>query len=299
LTALLSPAAAIPEPALPVYDLHTHSTASDGTCTPAELVLAAAAAGIDVLALSDHDTTAGLAEAATAAAAAGIRLIPAVEVSATWKNKTLHVIGLNIDSECPDLQAGLARLRAIRDERAWEIGRRLEKEGIPGAFEAAQALAGGGMITRTHFARHLASLGLAVSVSDVFNRYLGHGQPGYVATRWAELGEAIAWIRAAGGFAVIAHPQRYKLTAGGLRGLCLEFRNLGGVGLEVVAGQGGPGDIDSSAAHARRAGLLASVGSDFHSPDLPWLKLGRLPPLPPGLDPVWRLWERQAAEACQ
>jgi predicted metal-dependent phosphoesterase TrpH len=276
---------------VPTYDLHTHSTASDGAYAPAELVEQAAAAGITGLALTDHDSTAGLAEAQAAAATLGVRLIPAVEISATWQNKTIHIVGLNISPECELLRQGLARLQATRHERAQEMSRRLAKYGIPGVFEAVQTMAGDGMITRTHFAKHLAGLGLAGSVRDAFDRYLTHGKPGYVSTRWAEMEEAVTWIRTAGGAAVLAHPQRYKLTGSWLRRLLSEFREAGGAGLEVVSGTASPGDVQSSAEYARRFDLLASCGSDFHSPDNNWSKLGRLPPLPTGLVPVWSLWE--------
>lgn len=273
------------------YDLHTHSTASDGVYTPAELVARAASAGIKVLALTDHDTTAGLAEAEAAARETGIRLISGVEISTTWQHKTLHLVGLNIDAEHALLQAGLQQLDAIRTERASEMGRRLEKAGIPGILEAAEALAGKGMLTRTHFAHCIARLGLAVDVRDVFNRYLTAGKPGYVSTRWADLDTAITWIRAAGGVAVLAHPQRYQLTGSWLRRLLGEYREMGGAGLEVLSGTATPGDVQSSTALALRFNLLASCGSDFHGPDEGWPKLGRLPALPAGLNPVWHAFE--------
>lgn len=272
------------------YDLHTHSTASDGKYIPAQLVAQAASAGITVLALTDHDSTAGLAEAQAAAPAHGVRLITGVEISVTWCDKSLHIVGLNLDPDSAALRQGLARLQAIRMERAKEMGRRLAKDGIPGAFEAAEAMAGEGMITRTHFARYLAHLALAANVRDVFNRYLTQGKPGYVSTRWAGMGEAIGWIREAGGVAVLAHPQRYKLTGSWLRRLVMEFREAGGAGIEVISGTASPGDVQSSTEYARRFDLLASVGSDFHSPDNLWPKLGRLPPLPAGIRPVWETW---------
>lgn len=272
------------------YDLHTHSTASDGAYAPAELVRHAHAAGVTHLALTDHDCTDGLLEAQAEAARCGLKLIPAVEISTTWQGKSVHIVGLNISPDCPALQQGLARLQAQRMTRAEEMGRRLAKDGIEGGFEAARSLAGFGMITRTHFAQYLASLGLAGSVRQVFERYLVQGKPGYVHTEWAGMEEAVGWIRNAGGVAVLAHPQRYPLTGSWLRRLLTEFKAAGGEGLEVVAGASSLGDIQSSAAAARRHGLLASVGSDFHSPDNAWLKLGRLQPLPTDLTPVWSLW---------
>lgn len=274
----------------PCHDLHTHSTASDGSFSPAELVREASGAGITHLALSDHDTTAGLAEAARAADEAGLHLIPAVEISATWMEKSIHIVGLRIDPSCPELQEGLEALRSTRLWRAEEMGRRLDKHGIPGAFEAASSLTPSGMVTRTHFARVILAHGLAASLSDVFNRYLTHGKPGYVSTRWADLEQVVSWIRQAGGTAVVAHPQRYKLTASWMRRLLGEFKEMGGAALEVVAGSAHAQEVQAAASHARRFGLMASAGSDFHSPEHPWLKLGRLPPLPADLKPVWSLW---------
>ncbi|MGX2028695.1 MULTISPECIES: PHP domain-containing protein [Methylocaldum] len=275
---------------MPLYDLHTHSTASDGAYSPSELVRQAAAAGVNVLALTDHDSTAGLDEAETAALDAGIQLIPGVEISVTWADKTIHIVGLRIDRHCNVLKQGLSRLQATRLERAQEIGRRLDRYGVPGTFEAAREMAGDGMITRTHFARHLVELGLAGSMKDVFERFLTRGKPGYVSTRWAEMADAIAWIREAGGGAVLAHPQRYKLTASWMRRLIGEFKECGGEAIEVVSGTASPSDTQSSAEYARRFGLRASSGSDFHSPETAWVKLGRLPPLPSDLTPVWTHW---------
>ncbi len=272
------------------YDLHTHSTASDGSYSPAELVRQAHAAGISHLALSDHDCTNGLAEAQAEAAVCGLTLIPAVEISTSWHGKSVHIVGLNIDPVSLPLKEGLARLQAMRVTRAEEMGLRLAKEGIAGAFEAARNLAGAGMVTRTHFAQFLTSIGLAGSVRDVFDHYLVHGKPGYVHTEWVTLEEAVDWIKHAGGVAVVAHPQRYKLTGSWLNRLMMEFKAVGGEGVEVVTGNASLGDIQSSASAARRHGLAASIGSDFHSPNSPWLKLGHLPDLPIDLTPVWSLW---------
>jgi predicted metal-dependent phosphoesterase TrpH len=283
-----------PQPAT-VHDLHTHSAASDGAYSPAELLERAAVAGIQVLALTDHDTTAGLAEAQEAADLRGVDFIAGIEISVTWQNRTLHIVGLRIDPEHGALQVGLEGLRQIRTDRALEMDARLARAGISGILDAARQLAGPGMITRTHFARCLASRGLAADVRDVFNRYLTPGKPGHVSTRWADMDTAIDWIRGAGGIAVLAHPQRYKLTHSWLRRLLDEFKEMGGEALEVLSGTSAPGDVQSSAALARHHGLLASCGSDFHGPDDSWPKLGRLPGLPAGLNPVWRAWEQPPA----
>ena len=271
-------------------DLHSHSTASDGTLTPEALMRRASAAGVQVLALTDHDTTAGIAEGQTAADRLGIRLIPGVEVSVTWGGRTIHVVGLNLDPANPRLQDGLGRLLAYRAWRAEEIGRRLAKQGIEGAYQGAKALSNGRLIGRTHFARFLVAQGRAADLRDVFSRYLVSGKPGHVAGEWATLEEATSWIHDAGGQAVIAHPARYRLTRARLLKLLGEFRECGGGGLEVVSGSHSRDETLSFARVAREQRLLASAGSDYHGPENPWIDLGRLPALPAGCTPIWHDW---------
>ncbi|RNE92878.1 PHP domain-containing protein [Marichromatium sp. AB32] len=281
----------------PIPDLHTHSIASDGTLTPGALVERAVRAGLTTLALTDHDTTAGVGEAAAAAAGHGLTLVPGVEVSVTWNARTIHVVGLNVDPVNPELAEGLARLRAFRDWRAEEIGRRLARHGIQGAYEGARAYAGGNLIGRTHFARFLVEQRLAADTGDVFKRFLTTGKPGHVAGDWASLEAAVGWIRAAGGQAVIAHPARYRLTRTKLLQLIGEFREHGGCGIEVVTSSHSRDEIFTFARHAREQRLLASAGSDYHGPEQPWLMLGRLPPLPDGCIPIWRDWSSCAVPA--
>ncbi|MBK1693736.1 phosphatase [Chromatium weissei] len=274
----------------PNYDLHTHSTASDGTLTPTELVARAVAAGITVLALTDHDTTAGVIEATTAAQMHGITLIPGVEISVTWNSRTVHIVGLQIDINQPLLQDGLTELRTFRAWRAKEIGHRLAKHGIADAYEGAREFSNGTLIGRTHFARLLVKRGLAVDTSEVFKRFLVQGKPGHVAGQWATLQTAVEWIRAAGGQAVIAHPARYRLTRTQLFKLIGEFREHGGAGIEVVTSTHSRDDVLNFALHARTQQLLASAGSDFHGTEHAWLQLGRLPPLPNNCTPIWQTW---------
>jgi predicted metal-dependent phosphoesterase TrpH len=269
------------------YDLHSHSTASDGSLTPTALVERAAAAGIGVLALTDHDETAGLAEAASAATAAGIGFVPGIELSVSWSHQTVHIVGLGITADSAPLQAGIERLREFRNWRAEEIGRRLEKAGIAGALAGARRYAGGTILSRTHFARFLVETGHARDPRQVFKRYLVRGKPGYVPGEWASLAEALDWIHAAGGLAVIAHPARYRFSATRLRQLLAEFVELGGVGLEVVSGSHSHDDVRHMAVLAQRFGLAASAGSDYHGPENAWLDLGRLSPLPEGCLPLW------------
>ncbi len=269
------------------YDLHSHSTASDGTLSPAQLVHAAHQAGVRVLALTDHDSTHGIADAQQAAAGCGLQLLPGVEVSVTWNAQTVHVLGLGIDPACAELQHGLAGLREFRDWRAREIDRRLARAGIGGALSGARSLAVGSIISRTHFARYLVASGNAASVREVFRRYLVHGKPGHVAGQWAALETALDWIRAAGGMAVIAHPARYNMTTSRLRNLIGEFRECGGLGMEVVSGSHSRDNVSAMGELSRREGMLASSGSDYHGPEHCWIRLGELPELPQGCAAVW------------
>lgn len=278
-----------------VYDLHTHTFYSDGALAPAELVARAAANGVNVLALTDHDVTDGLPEARVAADAAGITLVPGVEISVTWGGQTVHVLGLQIDTANSAIQTGLARLREFRDWRAEEIGRRLAKAGIPGGIEGARARAQRGLVSRTHFAQFLVADGRAPDVRSVFKKYLVQGKPGHVPGQWATLDEAIGWIRAAGGQAVLAHPARYKVTATRLKKLLDEFRSAGGAGIEVVSGSHSRDDMFRFAQLARHYGLLASSGSDFHSPQNYHMDLGPMPPLPEGCTPIWQTWKDSCA----
>lgn len=273
------------------YDLHSHSLASDGTLSPTELVQRAASAGIDVLALTDHDETGGIPEAQQAAVAAGIELVAGVEVSVTWSQQTVHIVGLRVDPASSLLNEGLAKLREFRDWRAEEMGRRLAKFGIPGGFEAARKLAQGRIISRAHFAHFLVKAGHAKTVRDVFKSYLKPNKPGYVPGQWATLEEAVNWIHEAGGQAVIAHPARYSMTATKRRRLFRDFAEMGGDALEVVSGSHSRGDNFSMAKLAKKFGLMASAGSDYHGPENPWVKLGKLHPLPDGCIPIWSAWD--------
>ncbi|MDH5181152.1 MAG: PHP domain-containing protein [Gammaproteobacteria bacterium] len=270
-----------------VYDLHCHSTASDGSLTPRQLVLKAAQQRVNVLALTDHDVTDGLDEAGQAAAEAGIGFVPGIEVSVTWQRLTVHIVGLNIDVNHPPLQAGLAKLLEFRNWRGAEIARRLAKSGIPGALEGAAAFAGGKILSRTHFAHFLVDQGHAGDMGEVFKRFLVNKKPGYVPGQWASLEEAVNWIRQPGGIAVIAHPARYSMTATRLRKLIGEFKELGGEGFEVVSGTHSRDEVQYMSRLASRFGLLSSCGSDYHGPKNPYLELGRLMPFPEACVPVW------------
>jgi len=279
------------------YDLHSHSLASDGSLSPAELVAAAHAGGVDVLALTDHDTTDGLAEAAHSACQLGLQLVPGVEISVSWQAQTIHVLGLGVDPACDELQTGLSGLREFRNWRAEEIGRRLARAGFPGCYEGARRLARGNIVGRTHFARHLVAEGHAPSARHVFKRFLVNNKPGYVTGDWASLEDALSWIDRAGGLAVVAHPARYRMTASKLRRLLYEFRECGGAGMEVISGSHTRDNINTMAALCRNQDMLASCGSDYHGPENPWIKLGQLPPLPASCVPVWESERWPATES--
>lgn len=271
------------------YDLHCHSTASDGALSPTELVRRAHEHGVTSLALTDHDTVSGLNEARTAATAAGIKLIPGIELSTSWQNKCFHIVGLNIDPEYPPLREATRNLQIMRVERAEKIADKLEKKRIPGALEAVKKAAGEGMITRTHFADFLLSQFHVSTQQEAFDRYLGAGKAAYVATTWSDMEQAINWIIQSGGVAVLAHPLRYKLTASWMKRLLAAFKNAGGQGIEVVTGRYNSDDINLAAGYAKRFELAGSVGSDFHNPANQWVELGRLAPLPESIKPVWEL----------
>lgn len=269
-------------------DMHCHSTVSDGWLTPTEVVRRAVSNGVDLLALTDHDETGGLDEAATAAAGSGLRLLPGVEISVSWHGDTVHVVGLGIDPGCSELLEGLRTLRAGRDERARRISNELDRVGIHDAFEGACRFARNpALVSRAHFARHIVLTGLMADVQTVFQYYLAKGKPGYVEHEWAALADAVRWIRAAGGVAVIAHPGRYRLAGGELEALLEEFVALGGEGVEVVSGCSLEGEVERIATLARRYGLLASRASDFHGPDESPADIGGCENLPPDLEPVW------------
>jgi len=274
------------------YDLHSHTTLSDGTLSPEALVRRAHEQGVDVLALTDHDVTDGLVEAAATAEEVGLRLVPGVEISVTWSGVTFHILGLNIDPTHAGLQAGLSQLRAVRDARAEEIARRLEKHGIEGALAGAQAFASGPILSRTHFARFLVKAGHAKDMRKVFKKYLVHNRPGYVSGEWVAMEEAVGWIRAAGGQAVIAHPARYRISATRLRQFIEAFKECGGEGIEVVSGSHSAGEAAGMAQYAKRYELLASCGSDYHGPEQSWQELGKPMQLPDGCVPIWEAWAK-------
>lgn len=275
-----------------MIDLHLHSRASDGALTPAELVALAATRGVRMLALTDHDCTDGLAEAAQAASDNAVRFIPGVEISVSWQNQTLHIVGLDIDATAGALQQGLVRLQSLRDSRAQEIGRRLAKRGIEDAYAGARELAGDAEITRTHFARHLQASGHVNTFQEAFKRFLQRGKPGHVSVTWASLEQCIGWIHDAAGHAVLAHPLRYGMTRTRLLRALAAFKEAGGDGIEVVCGRANRDELMNAAHLASRFELAGSVGSDFHSPGNPYLQPGGLASLPDNVAPIWEKFRK-------
>jgi 3',5'-nucleoside bisphosphate phosphatase len=272
-------------------DLHCHSVVSDGVMTPTAVAQRAHANGVEVWALTDHDEIGGIAEARAAAAALGMRYITGVEISVTWANSTIHIVGLNFDETNDDLLRGLAATRNGRLGRASDIAAELARVGIPNAFEGALKYVGNpDLISRAHFARYLVEIGAAPNVHAVFDKYLAQGKPGYVPHRWATLSDAVSWIKGAGGVAVVAHPGRYDLSDVALHAFFDEFKSLGGAGIETVTGSHTEDQYDEFSHVARRYGFMASRGSDFHSPDDFVVDLGLLPPLAKDLTPIWSVW---------
>ncbi|MEM0549263.1 MULTISPECIES: RNase RNM [Aeromonas] len=270
------------------FDLHCHTTASDGVLSPAELVRRAAEKEVEVLAITDHDTLAGLDEARSTIAAEQLplRLVSGVEISTGWEHHEIHIVALGVDEKNPQLSDFLAGQQARREERAQEIGRRLEKCLIPGTYEEAKQLAGDAAVTRAHFARVLVARGVADNMQKVFKKYLSRGNKGYAPAQWPEMGDAITAIHAAGGLAVLAHPSRYDLTAKWIKRLLVAFKAAGGDAMEVSLPQQSPQERANLGQWANEYGLAISVGSDFHFPSN-WTELGRHLWLPKEGTPLW------------
>jgi predicted metal-dependent phosphoesterase TrpH len=271
-----------------IIDLHTHSNCSDGSLTPAELVARAAAAGVEVLALTDHDTVAGLGEAFHSAGVQGVRLVPGVEISASWRAQAIHVLGLWVDPAAPEFRGVLQTQAERRRTRMRTICARLGKLGLPGMELLAAVEAQPGLPTRAHLANAMVASGHVGRADEAFRKYLGAGKPAHLAAEWPPLDVVVGWIRAAGGVASLAHPARYSLSSGARRQMLADFVAAGGGALEVVSGGNGGQHTDAMAVLAVKYGLMGSVGSDFHNPQLTWNPLGRSLKLPDCVTPVWR-----------
>ena len=269
-------------------DLHCHSVVSDGTLTPEALAERAKANGVNLWALTDHDELGGQERARDAASALKIDYLSGVEISVTWMGQTIHIVGLGIDAKHIGMIEGLRRTREGRGNRAHLMAEQLQKVGIPGAYEGALHYAGNhDLISRTHFARFLVEQGVCKNTEQVFKNYLVEDKPGYVPHQWASLDDAVTWIKSAGGVAVIAHPGRYKFTALQMDELYKHFKEIGGLGIEVITGSHSPDQYKTFGKIAQQYGFLASRVSDFHDPAESHIDLGVLPNLPEHLTPIW------------
>ncbi len=273
-----------------LYDLHTHTHCSDGQLSPQDLVSLAAANGVNVLALTDHDCVDGVIEAQSAAnsdLAQNITVIAGIEFSTQWLGRGIHIVGLHVDVHSADLQAGIGQQQQTRHDRAATIAQRLEKVGIANALEGAQQYAKGAAIGRPHFAQYMVEAGYVNNMGQAFKKYLGSGKAGDVKQGWPSIDRAIEWITASGGIPVLAHPDKYDLTRTKLYELLTDFTDAGGQAIEVVSGKQTSGVTDKMAKAADDFSLLASCGSDFHSPNYAWQALGQYSPLPSRCKPVW------------
>ena len=273
-------------------DLHSHSIISDGTLTPENLAERAHANGVQLWALTDHDELGGQERARQAAFALGIQYVAGVEISVSWMGQTIHIVGLGIDADHIGILEGLRQTREGRGNRAKMMAEQLLKVGIPGAYEGALQFARNEkLISRTHFARYLVVQGICTDTEHVFKNYLVEDKPGFVPHVWASLDDAVSWIREARGVAVIAHPGRYRLSAMQMDELYKRFKDLGGLGIEVVTGSHSPSQYQTYSKIADQYGFLASRGSDFHDPNESRIDLGLLPNLPEHLTPIWSVFK--------
>ena len=276
---------------MPVIDLHSHSQCSDGSLSPADLVALAVRAGVKALALTDHDSVDGIREAQIAAEGTGLTLIAGVELSAIWGVHNIHVVGLQVDIRNPILKAGLEQQAGARAERGRKMGAKLEALGLKGAYEGALALASSpDGLSRTHMAQWLFDAGHVSTIQQAFDKYLGPRKPAAVPMPWASLADVVAWIKAAGGVAVVAHPGRYDMSRTKMRQLLADFKALGGDGMEVATATEKPDMVAYLGRLSQQLELLASQGSDYHGKPAPWIALGRFPTLPAGCVPIWTAW---------
>lgn len=278
-------------------DFHCHTTASDGSLPPTELIDLAAHHEIDCLAITDHDTTKGYESVLDYALEKGIDLVSGTEISCEWQGRTIHIVGLNVDVKHPVLQAGLLWNRVLRWQRALQIVAKLQKKNVPDVFKDLMPMVKTGMVGRGHFAQLLITKGFVSSQQQAFDKYLLKGRPGYAAVTWPSLAEVVGWINQAGGVAVIAHPHIYKMTATKLNKMIVDFKAAGGEAIEVVNQPRVCSEQFGMADRAQRHGLYASLGSDFHRPEHTWRGLGWLAPLPEKCTPVWQAWRSDAVQS--
>lgn len=270
-------------------DLHCHTSLSDGTLTPTELVNLAVQRELDMLAITDHDSIDCYQQIDPSSHT--FSLITGIEFSTTWHNTGVHIVGLNIDLKNKALVDGVRRQSVARHQRAVAIAEKLDQFGYSNTLEGAKRFTSGGQIGRPHFAQYLVQIGAVSTVQQAFKKYLGSGKVGDIKEQWASLEEVVLWIRSAGGVAVLAHPTKYKMTRTKLCSLLEDFIAVGGEAMEVISGSQTSSVTSSMAGLCQKYNLLASLGSDFHSPEQPWAALGQVPNLPPNCHPVWTRWQ--------
>lgn len=270
-------------------DLHCHSNLSDGALSPQDLVALAQQRKVDMLAVTDHDNIDCYNEINRSMG--GIKIITGVELSTTWRNMGIHIVGLNMDLSNSTLLQGIDYQTKARALRAQLIDRKLNDLGLDNCLEGARRYSGGNQIGRPHFAKYLVEIGAVSNMQQAFKRYLGAGKAGDIKQQWAELGDVISWIRSAGGVAVLAHPTKYNMTRTKLCLLLEDFVQLGGEAIEVISGSQTASITDSMSKLCQQFNLLASCGSDFHAPSQPWAALGMIPKLPDNNVPVWTRWQ--------
>lgn len=270
-------------------DLHCHTTASDGTLSPSELMDLACERDIDILSITDHDSVDAYQQITTDNKK--LTLIPGIEFSSQWRKTGVHIVGLNLDLNTDTLVQGIALQARARRERGEKIAEKLAHLGFPDSLEGAKSYTAGGEVGRPHFAQHLVAIGAVSNIQQAFKRYLGAGKAGDIREQWSDMATIIQWIRAAGGVAVLAHPTKYKLTRTKLGGLLTDFVAAGGQGMEVVSGMQVPAVTQDLARLCNQFKLLASCGSDFHAPSQPWASLGMVAKIPDQCAPVWSHWD--------
>lgn len=270
-------------------DLHTHTTASDGQLSINALIHRAQTLGIELLSITDHDTTAAYNDL-TALTAKRLTVIPGIEFSTRWRKIDIHILGLNIDPDSDAIKTCTGLQRKVRSDRAMQIATKLEKLGVTNPLPRVKQIAGNGNIGRPHFAQHLVETGFVKDINQAFDKYLSAGKPAYFRQHWTPVPQLIESIKAAGGTAVLAHPAKYKLTRTKLNELVDEFKEAGGEGIEVISGMQVPNLTRDLARLCETKKMLASCGSDFHQPGQSWAELGRYPPLPKSCRPVWDCW---------
>ena len=273
-------------------DLHSHTHYSDGHLSPKELIDRAHNMQVNVLAITDHDTVDGIQEAMDyqSVQKRAMQIMSGVEISTSWHNFDIHILGLNVDHNNAQFLARLDQQSKERDRRAQQMSDKLAKVGIENVFEDAKTLAGKGQITRAHFARVLVERRVVKDFEAVFKKYLGKGKKAHVKPQWIVIEEAVTWIQDAGGKAVLAHPGHYDMTTKWLKRLVAEFANAGGDGMEVVHSHLTPERKKMLADLASEHNLQASSGSDFHYPNR-WTELGKNLKLPEQLVPIWSDWD--------